>query len=251
MATSLQATWIRNSVLRALKDAAGLDTRLITSNFVYEHPTINRLSAFVFSLAVGGMVPTTLDDEAKKLVMHGLVEKYSKDFPSSRPRNATRVHSSEKVVLLTGSTGSLGSYVLYSLMTDQAVNHIYVLNRSHKGQDTATRLRNAFEQRGLDTKEILGDKVTILEADLSDEKALGLESTDFETVGNIIVPTGLLARSHLSDLFLLFQIQDTVTHIIDVGGSKTLFTRNRLRALRGFFSSMAGRFQPQHHLLPD
>ncbi|KAG7091816.1 putative NRPS-like protein biosynthetic cluster [Marasmius oreades] len=189
---SLQATWIRNSVLRALKDAAGLDSRLITNNFVYEHPTINRLSMFVFSLAVGGMAPAPLDDEAKKLVMHELLERYSRDFPASRPGNAARVHGSEKVVLLTGSTGSLGSYVLHSLIKDPAVKHVYVLNRSHKEQDTVARLRKSFEQRGLDASELVDDKVTVLEADLSDEKALGLEDTEFRT------------------------IQDTVTHIVDV-----------------------------------
>ncbi|KAG7091792.1 putative NRPS-like protein biosynthetic cluster [Marasmius oreades] len=189
---SLQATWIRNSVLRALKDAAGLDSRLITNNFVYEYPTINRLSTFVFSLAVGGMAPAPLDDEAKKLVMHELLERYSKDFPASRPGDGATVHGSEKVVLLTGSTGSLGSYVLHSLIKDPAVKHVYVLNRSHKEQDTVARLRKSFEQRGLDASEIVDDKVTVLEADLSDEKALGLEDTDFRT------------------------IQDTVTHIIDV-----------------------------------
>ncbi|KAL0569048.1 hypothetical protein V5O48_012925, partial [Marasmius crinis-equi] len=177
---SLQATWIRNSILRALKDAAGLDSRLITNNFVYEHPTIKRLSTFVFSLALGGMIPKALDNDAKKLAMNELVETYAKDLPVSSRTSEGSTTRSEKVVLLTGGTGSLGSYVLSNLIKDSSVEHVYVLNRSHKGQDSATRLKNSFKQRALDAGDIIGDKVTILEADLSDEKTLGLEDTAFK-----------------------------------------------------------------------
>ncbi|KAJ8094467.1 hypothetical protein PM082_010901 [Marasmius tenuissimus] len=190
---SLQATWIRNSILHTLKDAAGLDSRIIANNFVYEHPTINRLSTFVFSLALGGMIPKPLDDDAKKVAMNDLVETFSKDFPvsSSRSTESKTAHS-EKVVLLTGGTGSLGSYVLSILVNDSAVKHIYVLNRSHKGQDSTTRLKNSFKERGLDTGNIAADKTTILEVDLSDETTLGLEDVDFKT------------------------IKDEVTHIVDI-----------------------------------
>jgi hypothetical protein len=50
---SLQATWIRNCLLGALRDVAQLDTRRDTRSFVYEYPTISQLASFIFGIASG------------------------------------------------------------------------------------------------------------------------------------------------------------------------------------------------------
>ncbi|KAJ3925590.1 MAG: hypothetical protein NXY57DRAFT_967569 [Lentinula lateritia] len=50
---SLQATWIRNTIHRAIRESAEIDIRQLTSNFVYDHPTINQLAQHVLSVALG------------------------------------------------------------------------------------------------------------------------------------------------------------------------------------------------------
>lgn len=50
------------------------------------------------------------------------------------------------VIALTGSTGSLGSYILYSLSIDPVVSEIYCLNRS-----TAARQRRKRFSEGRNT----------------------------------------------------------------------------------------------------
>lgn len=49
-ADSLQATWIRNSILRALREA-GFNTRIIPSDFVFQFPSIRQLAAFLFGFS--------------------------------------------------------------------------------------------------------------------------------------------------------------------------------------------------------
>ncbi|KAJ8093219.1 putative NRPS-like protein biosynthetic cluster [Marasmius tenuissimus] len=189
---SLQATWIRNALLRGLRDSGDLDTRILPTNFVYDHPTIDGLSAFVLSLAISGMKPDArTDDSAKVGIMADLVVQYSKDLPSPPPEKQDQEKRSKKVVLLTGSTGSLGSHVLSSLIEDSDVQHIHVLIRSLGQSDVVLRQRESFERRGLDPAVILDGKVTLLEGDLANAR-LGLADSAFES------------------------IQGSVTHIMDV-----------------------------------
>ncbi|KAH7912519.1 Alpha/Beta hydrolase protein [Hygrophoropsis aurantiaca] len=49
---SLQATWIRNTILRSLRATSGLHIHKVPFSFVYNHPTIRTLSAYVFDLVV-------------------------------------------------------------------------------------------------------------------------------------------------------------------------------------------------------
>ncbi|KAJ8092337.1 putative NRPS-like protein biosynthetic cluster [Marasmius tenuissimus] len=187
---SLQATWIRNGILRGLRESADLDTRILASNFVYDHPTINRLSSFVLSLAVSGMEPGNTDNTSVKVrVMNDLVAQYSKDLACPEKHDGPK--SSEKIVLLTGSTGSLGSHILSDLIQNSEIRHVYALIRSEGAPDVSQRQRTSFKRRGLDPTMIANDKVTLLAVDLADSH-LGLGE----------------------ELFI--SVQGTITHIIDV-----------------------------------
>ncbi|KAJ7697660.1 hypothetical protein B0H17DRAFT_1130264 [Mycena rosella] len=76
---SLQATWIRNALLRALRDSAQLDTSKDTRNFVYEHPTIAWLADFVFAVA-SEMNSQDVSAESRSSAMHEMVAKYAQDL---------------------------------------------------------------------------------------------------------------------------------------------------------------------------
>ncbi|KAK1218396.1 hypothetical protein PQX77_018919 [Marasmius sp. AFHP31] len=183
---SLQATWIRNGILRGLRESADLDTRILASNFVYNHPTINRLSSFVFSLAVSGMEPGNTDDTSVKVrVMNDLVAQYSKELASAEAEKHDGPKNSRKVILLTGSTGSLGSHILSDLIQNPEIGHVYALIRSEGSPDVSQRQRASFKRRGLDPNLITDDRVTLLAADLADRR-LGLGEALFSLVQNAI-----------------------------------------------------------------
>lgn len=78
-------------------------------------------------------------------------------------------------VVLIGSTGSLGSYILETLILSDRVSKIYALNRT---QDAHTRQYKINHLRGLSTDFI---KVSFLHSDLSN-KSLGLVEKDYNTI---------------------------------------------------------------------
>ncbi|KAL0059269.1 hypothetical protein AAF712_013993 [Marasmius tenuissimus] len=70
---------------------------------------------------------TSGDALAKTQLMADL--QYSKDLPSKSSGKVDQVKRLGNVVLLTGSTGSLGGHVLSNLIKDSGVQSIYVLIR--------------------------------------------------------------------------------------------------------------------------
>ncbi|KAJ7449028.1 hypothetical protein B0H11DRAFT_2079248 [Mycena galericulata] len=163
---SLQATWIRNCVLGALRDLAQLDTRRDTRNFVYEYPTISGLAQFLFGVASGRDEEDT-SMEGKSNAMHEMVATYVQDFPTHtgvRPLPST----SEKVVLITGTTGELGCYLLSHLLADDNVVQVYSMNRSSPQQQVLRdRHARALIERGLDPNILNSPKLSLLEGDIS------------------------------------------------------------------------------------
>ncbi|KAJ7245422.1 hypothetical protein C8J57DRAFT_1361868 [Mycena rebaudengoi] len=131
---SLQATWIRNCLLRVLRDSTQFDPRQSAHNFAYDHPSIARLANFVLLLASGSQQePVSLSDKLNN--MHDMVSAYAQDFP---------IHTGDKkfppsdarVVMITGTTGELGCYLLSVLVADRTVSRIYAVNRVSRDSES-------------------------------------------------------------------------------------------------------------------
>ncbi|KAJ7244352.1 hypothetical protein C8J57DRAFT_1725733 [Mycena rebaudengoi] len=128
---SLQATWIRNCLLRVLRDSTQFDPRQSAHNFVYDHPSIARLANFVLLLASGSQQePVSLSDKLNN--MHDMVSAYAQDFPI-HTGDKKLPPSDARVVMITGTTGELGCYLLSVLVADRTVSRIYAVN--HRGLD--------------------------------------------------------------------------------------------------------------------
>ncbi|KAF4618234.1 hypothetical protein D9613_011556 [Agrocybe pediades] len=168
---SLQATWIRNTLLRALRDSAQIDTRSLVDNFVYEHPTISSLSSFVNQLATGGAQQRDGDPSSRKGAMLAMLEKYKYQASSTTPHpNAQGSQILGDVVLVTGTTGGLGSYLLAELILNPAVSRVYAVNRVGSGSRGALSERQlkSLVDRGLDGNSILrSEKLVLVEANLA------------------------------------------------------------------------------------
>ncbi|KAF9552954.1 acetyl-CoA synthetase-like protein [Agrocybe pediades] len=168
---SLQATWIRNTLLRALRDSAQIDTRSLVDNFVYEHPTITSLSLFVNQLAAGGAQQREGDITPRKSAMLAMVEKHKYQTFSTTPHpNVQCSQVLGDVVLVTGTTGGLGSYLLAELISNPAVSRVYALNRAgtaSRGALPQRQLRSLVE-RGLEGDSIMrSEKLVLVEANLN------------------------------------------------------------------------------------
>lgn len=106
------------------------------------------------------------NSEAQKLnLMHHMVMRYSEDL---RPPGTRSEKGPGKVVLLTGSTGTLGSHILSELLKSDEINKIYALNR--KGiDDLHTRQARAFIERGMDdqVEALISERLIFIEGDTS------------------------------------------------------------------------------------
>ncbi|KAF9553317.1 acetyl-CoA synthetase-like protein [Agrocybe pediades] len=190
---SLQATWIRNTLLRALRDSAEVDTRGLVDNFVYENPTVSSMASFLSSLASGetGRSGPGEDFISKRAAaMRTMVAKYTQDYPVHSPdssnsvdddgENAVPSHEGD-VVLLTGSTGALGCYILAGLVGNESVSRVYAVNRPSRSTVLLLeRQANALMERGLDASDIMGSgKVKLVEADVA-SPMFGLKHEAYE-----------------------------------------------------------------------
>lgn len=110
--------------------------------------------------------------------MHALVDKYGQDFPRHTPRTAA---PSQETVLVTGTTGGLGTALLAALVDNPTVQRVYALNR-RRDVPLAERQRGVLVERGYDADRILGsDKVVLIETSLEEER-LGLQPAVYDEV---------------------------------------------------------------------
>ncbi|EKM52740.1 uncharacterized protein PHACADRAFT_198789 [Phanerochaete carnosa HHB-10118-sp] len=176
---SLQATWIRNSILHALRQTTQVNSRAVPGNFDYQHPSISGLAQYVSGLVSTEKPSDDMVDEKQRVAaMHVMVQKYSRDLPRHTPKMDRPARS---VVLVTGTTGSLGAALLAALVDDPKVSKVYAFNR--KGpQSLEERQRQVLAERGYDAERIVkSGKVVFIDADTSGDK-LGLQMDSYEKV---------------------------------------------------------------------
>lgn len=128
-------------------------------NFVYQHPTVFALGKFIHDIASTG-VSQQLDNTVKEMMV--LVDKYTKKFPTHKPSGG--VVPQGDVVLITGTTGAIGSSTLAELYNSSGVARIIVLARKAIAP-VSFRQTKALEERGLDPRITNSSKITLLEGD--------------------------------------------------------------------------------------
>ena len=177
---SLQATWIRNSLLHALRATSKANTRNIPFNFVYDHPTISRLATYVASVARSEKEVAKVGASAIQ-AMHQMLDKYSQDFPVHNP-GPQRSRPIGDTVFVTGTTGGLGCALLSRLWETPEVVKIYAFNRKGK-RPLRERQRDLLLDRGYPADSILDSfKVVLLEGDLA-QPNIGLSQELYTEVG--------------------------------------------------------------------
>ncbi|KAJ7758010.1 hypothetical protein B0H16DRAFT_1536490 [Mycena metata] len=171
---SLQATWIRNSILHALRRAQISGLADIPHDFVYTHPTIRLLAIYLVQIASGLLSPpsTPLDRTVR---MQEMVLKYSQKFPPHSPG----IDATEEVVFVTGTTGALGAYLLARLLSQSEFTRVYAFNRL--GASIQERQRSSFSTHGIDVSLLTSPKLRLLAGDLTKPK-FGLPTVEFEEI---------------------------------------------------------------------
>ncbi|KAH7104870.1 acetyl-CoA synthetase-like protein [Auriculariales sp. MPI-PUGE-AT-0066] len=145
---SLRASWIRN----VLASAVGKEhVNAVPRQFVYEYPTIAGLASALCTIVSGEpkSCPTGMTTaEFRAIELEKLVGDHSSNYSNYK---GTRPLPDEKVFVITGTTGGLGSRLLHQLLADPTVKRVYALNRrSAAGHSLLTVHTRGFKERGLD-----------------------------------------------------------------------------------------------------
>ncbi|KAJ5748104.1 uncharacterized protein N7511_009800 [Penicillium nucicola] len=145
----------------------------ITAQTIYANPTIEQLSAVVHAM-LEGKSQVEIPREEK---IYNLIEKYTTDLPIRKVRRNEL--QAPTTVILTGSTGSLGNYLLDCLLSSESISKVYCLNRS----DAESRQQKGFEEKGLP----LGNwsKVEFLKASFGAER-FGLDEAKYQELLNSV-----------------------------------------------------------------
>lgn len=191
--------------MHALRQS-NVSVNAVSSNLVYDHPNIASLGQYISAVANAGS-EGTVSSERKGEDVLAFLDRFTKDFPPHVPS----VPASDKdVVLLTGSTGALGSALLATLVATDSVERIYAYNRpSRQGASTLERQQEALKSRGYDPKIASSPKVVMLEAELTGA-GLNLDPAVEDKVRVFSYHARQVA-------YLNLQIRRTVTHIIHNG----------------------------------
>lgn len=182
---------------------------------IYRNPTVSQLTSAILATTENGQE----DSDDDRAVMDSLLDTYRgaidqipKPQTSSRPDRP--VENNPITVILTGSTGTIGTHLLHALLSRPGIGHVTCLNRSRDGGKATQQAR--FTTAGLETTD-LATRVTFLRADLS-RPLLGLEPatyTDLRARAGLIVHNawavnfnlGLTAfRPHLAGLVNLLTL---------------------------------------------
>lgn len=145
----------------------------IPHSIIYTYSSIEALADYVLGLS-NGSSPLCFSVETNAREIENMIRKYEFSkvtMPSCRlPRSTT--------VLITGSTGNLGSKALEGLLQDDRILKIYTLNRrsTRGGQSILERHIDRFRDQGLDEVLLRDPRITHLETDMSEEK-LGLSES--------------------------------------------------------------------------
>lgn len=163
----------------------GLDLPSFAPNLIYLHPSLADLTQATLQLMRNDQTSCETIREAQLKERSDLLEEFMTRIENqgevlNEGRNGTHTNCSKShTVLLTGSTGTLGTYILDALLKNQSVSYVHCLNRREdslaiqRKKSGSFNLNNTFDS----------SRVTFWHANLS-RKDLGLSPKSFHYLQN-------------------------------------------------------------------
>ncbi|KAI4218683.1 MAG: hypothetical protein L6R36_008811 [Xanthoria steineri] len=234
---SLQVMTITRQLKSGISSQNDAVASLVSPKFIYSNPSLRRLASAIFTL----LNPNIDGEGAAETTRIDLMKQMVQEFSDSLlPSNASRLRTNSEglTVVLTGSSGSLGSYILDDALARPEITKIICLNRS---ADSESRQRSSHASKGL-AQDWQG-KVNFLQADLS-KPQLGL---DDERYNNMLTEANLIIHNQWQVDFNL-ALSSFKPHIAGVRNLIDLSAKSAIRPSIIFTSSIStlGHWSTKH-----
>ncbi|KAJ8587737.1 NAD(P)-binding protein [Rhizopogon salebrosus TDB-379] len=229
---SLSATFLKNRIIGSLRSSS--DTQLqesasrIQQSIIFFSPSIRKLARCVVNTVLPVEGPVIVDAKAH---VENMIKKYSVGFEDSARDSAATLggyNGGDHAVVLTGSTGGIGSYLLASLLRREDVSVVYAFNRPSTALSIQQRQRSTFEDRGLDVTLLESEKLAYVETDTSHD-GLGLDKGLYQKICASV--TTIIHNSRLVDLNLALSSFESqvrgMRNLIDLAQSSPRHPRPR------------------------
>ncbi|EPQ50946.1 acetyl-CoA synthetase-like protein [Gloeophyllum trabeum ATCC 11539] len=150
---SLKAIFVRNSLLSACRRSEKKEIQALASkvpqNFVFLYSSPKAMATAMATLVQSGFLADSGMETAEQhaQIINDTVAKYTSDLPTQKGSNVPA--DDDEVVILTGSTGSLGTFILHSLLLNARVKKVFAFNRSGSSP-SMQRQQRSYKERGLD-----------------------------------------------------------------------------------------------------
>ncbi|KAI1761375.1 hypothetical protein GGR53DRAFT_525119 [Hypoxylon sp. FL1150] len=140
-------------------------------NIIYDSGNVNSLAENLIRMRKGGGISSPSDGAS---LMSKFISKYS-NFPKFVPGDQ---RSDGEVVLLTGTTGSLGAHILSQVAVSPQVKSVYCLVRASTTEEAQSRVVSSLKSRRIFNPAVAA-KIVCLPSDFS-QVSLGLDALTFE-----------------------------------------------------------------------
>lgn len=122
--------------------------------------------------------------KAREEAVDKFVAKYTAGYsgPAHPPAVAPAPKDDEKVVIITGASGSLGSHLAWHIVQMPDVKSVICLNRQHREEPYKRQIK-AMRDKGIRFPESLKPKLMVVQTDTS-KPMLGLKSEDYERLAS-------------------------------------------------------------------
>ncbi|KAF8501962.1 hypothetical protein BU17DRAFT_58804 [Hysterangium stoloniferum] len=246
---SLLSLRLRSAIISFLSHVNDMS---IPHNIVYNYPSIDSLVSFVVGVVSGNkrIAASSAQDRIKDSI-----DKFSQGFRTHKPSGHPE-ETNGMVIALTGSTGSVGCFLLDLLLQRDDVDHIYLLNR-HGDVRQHERQAAGFLERSLDlhvlqAKEAEG-LITYLDIDLS-RGDLALNKEDYDQLRGSLTHIIHCAWELNFNLILASYEQvhiAGVRNLINLALASPLNLAPRFVFLSSIASSSNYRSSPEKPLVPE
>ena len=213
---SLQALLL----VRELRQGLAVPTVALTT--VYTNPSVTALTKAILRLSRHQQDSMASQEQERRQRLSNFFREYQDKIDRLRTSPSDMHETNNNVVILTGSTGALGSHILDTLLLADPITHIYCLNRA---TDSLALQKTRNQSYGL-RMQLDASRVTFLTADLSQEH-LGLQQEIFHkliSTATLIIHNAWPVNFNLSLPAFRTQL-DSLVNLVDFTAKSTASPR--------------------------